>query len=229
VTEFDDKNKHQRKLRDKILIPGFYERYYGGHYRLLDDDRSMQDRGVDTIVEWPDRPPLWIEEKIVDWPLLDDKITPRESGYTAFTLETKSCTVPGFESKGWMVYCEAHYLLYCLANFAETLLECYLIDMPKLKEWFWSQNHERWYLWRSKEKNRTECRVVPILEIRNYVRMQPFELGPNMIAFRCRVCGNWAPYGIDHFPRRGMIGLHYCKEHRPRQVVAVDNLGARAR
>lgn len=50
----------------------------------------------------------------------------------------------------------------------------------ELQKWFWP-NHDCWPVWVSEQKNRTECRIVPINEVeaavgfRRYVAYAPFE------------------------------------------------------
>jgi len=163
MNDFERDDKWQRQLRDKILVPGFYGEYAtDGRYVLIDKGRlasHFQKRlAVDTIVQGKGGEVVCIEEKIVRWP---------KSGkpYTAFCLETESCTKPGHESDGWMVYGKADYLLYCFADETETILDCHLIDFPPLKEWFW-KNAETFPPFQMLNTiNQTRGRVVPIADI----------------------------------------------------------------
>jgi hypothetical protein len=133
VGDFERDNEWQRKVRDSVLAPGFYGSYaLEGRYVFIDKGRlatTLQKRyAVDTVLQGRNGAAFCIEEKIVRWP---------GHRYSAYALETQSCTKPGHESPGWMKYGEADYLLYCFMQ-PETL-EVHLIDFPKLQEWFWSK------------------------------------------------------------------------------------------
>ena len=159
MRDFDHDNDQQRRIRDEILIPQVYQmQTIGGHYVLLDKGRLahrlQQELGIDTIVQAPDGGVVAVEEKI-DW-----------KGYTTrnFALETHSCTKPGRESPGWMVYSEADYLLYCFVT-PEQGLDCHLIDFPKLKEWFWPIHEQFNVFGPLSTLNRTMGRLVPITTV----------------------------------------------------------------
>lgn len=137
---FERDDAWQKSVRDAVLAPGFYKKYAtDGRYVVIDKGRLAtlwQKRyAVDTIAQGKNGAAVCIEEKIVRWPGYH---------YASFCLETKSCTVPGFESPGWMFYGEADFLLYCFAVASSEgrtdeveELNCWLIDFPKLQEWFW--------------------------------------------------------------------------------------------
>ena len=163
MSDFQRDNIWQRRLRDEILVPGFYGEYATeGRYVLLDKGRltsHFQRRlAVDTIVQGKNGAAVCIEEKIVRWP------EKRGKAYTAFCLETESCTNPGHESDGWMVYGQADYLLYCFANARETVLYCHFIDFIILKKWFW-ENVDNFRPFQMTKYNRSRGRVVPIAAI----------------------------------------------------------------
>jgi len=169
MREFLSADDRQRELRDAILVPHFYERLFAGKYRFL-DNHPLQFKGVDTAVVHRGCL-LCIEEKIVNWPALKGK------PHTAFTLETWSCTVEGREKTGWMEYSIADFLLYCFAvPETETALDCYLIDFPALKAWFWPRV-EMFNVTRSTQINRTECRVVDITDVLAAVPTRHHQLG----------------------------------------------------
>lgn len=160
---FDRDNAWQRGVRDRVLAPGFYGKFsLNGRYVFMDKGRLatiLQKRfAVDTIVQARDGAAVCIEEKIVRWP---------GRRYDAFVLETQSCTVPGHESAGWMTYAEADYLLYCFAQSNDDL-DCYLIDFPKLQDWFW-QHDDEFPTFQMETENRTAGRVVPIKAIEENV------------------------------------------------------------
>lgn len=160
MNDFVRDNEWQRRMRDEVLAPDFYGSYaLSGRYVFIDRGRLatvLQKRfAVDTILQGKNGAAICIEEKIVRWP------KGREDGYSAFVLETRSCTVPGRESDGWMKYAQADYLLYCFADRDENALRCHLIDFPALQEWFWPRESS-FQVTVTQQINRTECRVVPI-------------------------------------------------------------------
>lgn len=157
---FERDNTWQRGLRDAILAPHFYGKYaVDGRYVCIDKGKLatclQKQFAVDTIMQGRDGAAVCIEEKIVRWPAA------RNEPYTAFTLETMSCTVDGRESPGWMKYGRADYLLYCFADSSDTRLQCYLMDFRKLQDWFWPIA-DTFPKTVTKQINKTECRVVQI-------------------------------------------------------------------
>ena len=95
-------NEWQRAIRDAVLVPGFYGRIKSGRYVFMDKGRLsdiLQKRyAVDTFIQADNGDASAIEEKIIRFPVKKGK------PHTAFCLETRSCTVPGHESPGWMAY-----------------------------------------------------------------------------------------------------------------------------
>jgi hypothetical protein len=158
--DFDLDNAWQRGVRDRILAPHFYrERATDGRYVFIDKGKLatvLQKRfAVDTILQGKDGEAICIEEKIVRW---------KGRAYDSFFLETKSCTNPGRESDGWMVYGQADYLLYAFEQCDKALL-VYLVDFQKLREWFWPA-HERYRSYVMPDtSNHTEGRLVPIADV----------------------------------------------------------------
>lgn len=161
MNDFADDNAWQRGIRDRVLVPGFYGSYaLNGRYVFMDKGRFatlLQKRfAVDTIVQGKGGLAIAIEEKIVRWPASG-------RAHTAFFLETQSCTVADHESAGWMTYADADYLLYCFAQQNDDL-DCYLIDFPKLQDWFW--DHQTDFPESiMPTRNRTAGRVVPIAAV----------------------------------------------------------------
>jgi hypothetical protein len=198
-------------MRDAILVPQLYERFYKGNYELLRHDDPRAEKGADTIACGE-----LIDEKIVRWP-------ERNEPYTAFALEVRSCTVEGRERLGWMSTNEVDYLLYCFSDRLCECLDCYLIDFPQLREWFFLEGEDAWPLTRTTQINQTECRVVPICDVvLGRVKMKRLRLsrpahydGGRFIHY-CN-CGKWGAFGIGK-PGHGSSPLDakwYCAEHRP--------------
>ncbi len=156
MSRFHTDDEWQKAVRDTVLGPGFYGPCsQEGRYVYIDKGRLaplLQKRyAVDTFMQRLDGRASAVEEKIVRWPGYE---------YKKLTLETQSCTVPGHESDGWMVYGQADLLNYalCLGN-GDVL--CLIIPFPILQERFWPA-HEQFEETITAQHNRTACRKVPI-------------------------------------------------------------------
>jgi len=160
---FDAAREYSCKMRDTFLVH-FYKKYsFDGRYVFVDKSACstllQKELAVDTISQWSNKGSICIEEKIEQWP-----------GYPRwnFALETESCTKPGRERKGWMHYARADYLLYAFAFEGDIGLDAYLIDFPKLREWFWSLP-TRYKPHTMDTINRTRFEKVPIQDVRQAV------------------------------------------------------------
>lgn len=154
MNDFRRDDQWQKEMRGAFLVP-FYRRYRG--LMLLDEGRFaelLQKDGCDTLVWKYDHHPIAVEEKIVRSP------QGREP-YTAICLETESCTVPGYISRGWMWYSKADVLFYCMHQANDTL-DCLWIDFPKLHKWFWLREKQFPLSVLADTINQTASRVVPI-------------------------------------------------------------------
>lgn len=156
--------EYSRKMRDIYLGPYFYQKYsVDGRYVYIDKSvcsTLLQKRlAIDTIMQTKNGSPC-IEEKIEQWP-----------GYKRnnFALETDSCTVVGRERLGWMHYAKADYLLYAFAYPNDTGLDVYLIDFPKLREWFWNLPKRYPAHVMTDTVNHTRFEKVSILDVRQAV------------------------------------------------------------
>jgi len=157
--KYDDKG--QRKIRDEIICPKLYSKYsMNGRYVCIDKGRMatlLQKRyAIDTVCQSKKNhgEAVFIEEKIVRF---------KDKPYTSFTLEIKSCTVPGHESDGWMVYGEADVLNYVMCQDSNSfLLPYYLIPFQKLKEEFWKEDIDIFTDTITEQRNKTLCKIVPI-------------------------------------------------------------------
>jgi hypothetical protein len=164
VNDFQRDDEWQRQQRDAILCPNFYKKYAtDGRYVVIDKGALatiLQKRyAVDTIIQGKNGSAIFIEEKIVRWPGYP---------YSKFFLETKSCTVPGHESPGWMFYGQADYLLYCFQCDNDDL-DCWLVDFPKLHEWFWPRENTFLYSQLQNTINKTAGRLVPVKDVHRSV------------------------------------------------------------
>lgn len=157
MSRFHFDNEAQRRVRDLVLGPGFYGPHSrDGRYVYIDKGRLatiLQKRfAVDTIMQRINGDAACVEEKIV------------RDEYTALTLETMSCTVPGHESDGWMVYGQADLLNWSMCRRDGNLM-VHLFDFPKLQEVFWPavDQFEEGF---TEQHNRTAYRKVPIAWIK---------------------------------------------------------------
>jgi hypothetical protein len=167
--DFHSDDRWQRRVRDAILVPQFYQARTAGRFVLMDKGRLadfLQRRmAVDTVVQGKNGEAVSIEEKIVRWPGYT---------YTAYCLETESCTVPGHESPGWMQYGDADYLLYCFQQ-ADESLACDLIPFPQLRDWFWPLA-DTFPVFQMTTRNRTRGRKVPIAVVKENMPVASFRL-----------------------------------------------------
>lgn len=164
MNDFQRDNEWQRRVRDEVLAPGFYGKYaMDGRYVFIDKGRLasvLQKRyAVDTILQGKNGEAVCIEEKIVRWP---------GYRYTAYALETHSCTKPGHESPGWMEYGKADFLLYCFVQ-ENGDLDCHLIDFRELQIWFWTREESFSVFGPLDTLNGSKGRVVPIFQVRESV------------------------------------------------------------
>lgn len=165
-----DDDTQQKCVRDLVIGPGLYGRFAAdGRYVYIDKGRlatTLQKRfAVDTIVQGTGGKAVCVEEKIVRWPGYD---------YTALTLETMSCTVPGRESDGWMKYGQADMLNYAMCRENGDVV-CHLIDFQKLQATFWpAVDGFRETI--TGQSNRTACRIVPLDWVREHVGIKSFPI-----------------------------------------------------
>jgi hypothetical protein len=197
----------QERLRDLILKPCYYDQFHAGKYEFIKHDDPRAAGGVDTIAS-----NKTYDEKIVQWPHFEDG-TPKEEPYTAFALETMSCTVPGHMRYGWMKTNTVDFLLYCFADRQEECLDCYLINFPRLQQWFYLQNHEQWYRWRSQQANETECRIVPIEQVCKFMPYKRMRFSrPFGRDCHCAAPGLYVVY--EGFIPSGRQ-IWFCQKHKP--------------
>jgi hypothetical protein len=169
MSRFHIDDAAQKAVRNVVLGPGLYGPFtMEGRYVYIDKGNLatvLQKRfAVDTVLQGRGGECWFAEEKIVRFPGYE---------YDAITLETKSCTVAGHESDGWMVYGQADWLVYAMCQ-GDGNVKCYIINFPRLKEKFWAAiDSENWHETISKQHNRTACRVVPLSWIEKNVGIHP--------------------------------------------------------
>ena len=175
MNDFERDDKWQKEVRDLVLIPGFYEEYaLQGRFVTLDNGRfaAKLQRGfsVDTVIQRSNGRATFVEEKIVRWP---------GYAYTAFALETDSCTIPGREKDGWMRYGDADWLLYGFMRPADLLI--YIIEFPALQAWFLRHETELRTFRNEDTLNKSAGRLAPLhmvtAAIENY---QVRRVAPNL-------------------------------------------------
>lgn len=161
MNEFIRDDNWQRIQRNKILKPYYKKICDEGRFVFLDKgklaDRLQREEAIDTVLQTRNNGVLGIEEKLVRYPGYK---------YTAYTLETMSCTVQGREKEGWMYYSTCDYLLYGFIQEDSSCIDAHLIPFPKLQTWFFEDN--RYLSYRpfiTDQINHTETRVVPIKDV----------------------------------------------------------------
>lgn len=169
----------QKTMRDRFYIPFYEHTAYRGRFTLIDKSvcsKAIQKQGIDTTFQVSHNASLCREEKIVRWPGFV---------YPYFFCETKSCTVPGHESIGWMEYTIADDLFYGFVQDGEQAIDAYLIrNFQKFKKWFWEmyevRKHDK-YLREHRYKehtnhfeNRTCGLLVPIADVIQIVNVSRF-------------------------------------------------------
>jgi hypothetical protein len=161
--DFVSDDAFQRERRDAVLKPLFYEQWFHGNYHFCDQEEPYLKRGTDTVIATM-RQTVTVDEKIV-----------RER-HSAFALETRSCTVAGYESPGWMFWSEVDRLLYCFP--LGDGLDCWWIDMPALQGWFWPKE-TTFPQFKMEKRNRSAGRVVDIAAVQHAgVAITNFRLVP---------------------------------------------------
>jgi hypothetical protein len=188
VTSFEHDRAWEAWCRDKVLAPFHATCSHQGRFVFIDKSRCstiMQKRfEVDTVVQRRGGTGSYmIEEKMTR--------APKGGGqFPSFCLETQSCTVPGRESDGWMIYGEADYLLYGfqrqhgaddvwmddLRAWSCTRFRLYLIDFQALKKWFWPRVESFHLHVMPKTLNRTAMRLVPISAVEDGVGFRVFDV-----------------------------------------------------
>jgi len=151
----------QRQVRNRTLAPYYKNISNDGRFVFLDKGklatRLQREFAIDTVLQGKGNSVFGIEEKIVRWPGYK---------YTAYTLETMSCTVTGHEKKGWMHYSTCDYLLYCFVQADSKSIIAHLIPFPKLQTWFFEE--DKYLAYRSNitdQNNHTETKIVPIKDV----------------------------------------------------------------
>lgn len=157
--------KQRFKLKDFYSIKAHEGRYVFINKESGDLSEELQNKSIDTILQLTENKEVYIEEKIVRWPGYK---------YTAFVLETDSCTVEGREKDGWMKYGKFDYLLYGF-TLESGKMEIYIMPFKELKKWFW-ENYKNYPITITRQINKTKCRVVKIIDVKHSVGFKKFYL-----------------------------------------------------
>jgi len=164
-TDLNFAEKYRQRLKDFYSIKALDGRYVFINKTSGKLGNELQQKSIDTILQLTDKKEIYIEEKIVRW---------KGKKYTAFTLETESCSIVGREKDGWMKYGEFDYLIYGFIQENDNI-EVYVIPFQKLKKWFW-ENYELFPITKTEQINKTICRVVDIKEVEKNVGFKKFTL-----------------------------------------------------
>jgi hypothetical protein len=105
----------------------------------------------------------------------------------------------------------ADILIYAFSiRKSEIGLDVYVMQMQALKQWFWDMGEDSWPITRTNERNRTECRVVPIADVTANVPTKRYVIGPGWPdSHFCEVCCVECGWGFPH-------GKWFCREHKPK-------------
>ena len=140
------------KNKDKVLKT-FYDRICGKN-NWFKVGMKLQNKGIDIV-------------DIKTKETYENKV--RRKKWDDFALETKSCTVRGYEKDGWMKYSCANWLIYGFD--LVTSIELYQIDFRKLRAWFWNDdNFLNYSTIITSQINRTESRIVPIEDVAQFIK-----------------------------------------------------------
>lgn len=158
MNDFINDDAWQKDFRNRVLKPFYKQHSFESRFVFADKgklaDKLQREMAVDTVLQREQNALVSLEEKIVRW---------KGKVYTAFTLETWSCTTEGREKKGWMYTAQCDYLFYCFVQEGEKSCIAHLIPFTKLRDWFFDNDR---YLKFPKHKteqiNQTECRIVDI-------------------------------------------------------------------
>lgn len=167
--QFAIDNEFQRRLRDEILLPLFYDKFWPNHYITLDggnEAETIQNRDhVDTLVQQHNGDVLAFEEKIVRWPHWEDG-SPKDKPHSKAALETYTNTTSGRRKLGWSWTSKADSLLFCFANVRGTALDCYKLNFGRLRHWFWTDDKFKEFdIDKTDQINQSEYRLVPIIDM----------------------------------------------------------------
>lgn len=171
MSNWQNDDAWQKGIRDRFMPPIYRQWTIEGRFVFFEKSKCstlIQKRAaVDTALQTRRDLSVCIEEKFARWPGYT---------YTAFFLETDSCTLPHKHSKGWMHYALADQLLYAFVQNGEKELDAYLIkDFQKLKEWFWTV-YEKYPESTMPGDNRTRGRVVPIKDVALAIEIERYRI-----------------------------------------------------
>jgi hypothetical protein len=155
VIPFQSDNDWQDAQRERLLVPGYQIMVDAGLMRSHRKTTRVEQPRGDTFFELSSGITVGLEEKIVRW---------KGRTYTAITLETHSCTVPGYERAGWMRTGRYEFFLYARCC-EDDSADVDIMHFPRLQTWFW-RNETSFAHTTTMQQNMTRCRVVPLDALR---------------------------------------------------------------
>jgi len=192
----------QRSVFDRLLEPVLRQSAYRNQIVFADIKNpvaAMMQRlaHVDAIVQLPDGT-MSLEIKLVRYPRYPDG-TPSFNHWRDFFLETWSCTVPGHESRGWLITSQADYLLWGQVSLNEDSVNCWPIPFARLRRWVGRHKRE---LPERQVPNRindrelwTRGRLAPIAKVCRDCRIDGFRVDQGGL-----ICDLWGK-PLLHFMR----------------------------
>ena len=97
--------------------------------------------------------------------ILGVEVKLRRRRWNDILLETQSCTNKDRESDGWIYTCTADLLCYAFALSLPVRYELYILDMPKLQQWFQGLDLIRYEPVMTKQLNHTKSYPIPWKDI----------------------------------------------------------------
>jgi hypothetical protein len=140
MNELEAQDAWQRGMVNRLLKPVLRANAYEGQVHFFGCKspvaRLLQTQAhVDALVPLSNGGDLALELKMRRWPRSANGI-PHAMDWPDFFLETWSCSIPGRGKQGWIITCQADFLLYCQCSAREDFVDCYPLHMRQLQRWF---------------------------------------------------------------------------------------------
>jgi hypothetical protein len=139
LNELERDDVWSRAVIDRLLKPLLRAHAFENQVHFIGKDSPValllqKTAHVDALVPLSNGGDLSLELKVVRWPFRDGE--PSSKHWSDFFLETMSCSVRGHEQQGWMITCQADFLLWCQCSLHEHVLKCWPLPMKRLRAWF---------------------------------------------------------------------------------------------